>query len=256
LPIQDLSLIEGEQYRLRFETLEGDFYESSWETVPPKVVAGEISSKSFEKQVPVHSGSTVYIQKRTFADIQLKITDPGKGPVGYLVQTSGITEQYTASKRDNCECTCYLPEANIYPGMNIRSNKAFEGKTYELKIGEIPLSSLGRYFVTASVKTLTEFGQKYHSQLDLQQRNTGSIFDPAPFRIHGNIQKQGDDSKVVLGGFFLFQKTNFEELIFRTQIRNDSKNLNHYFEPLVEVNGSCKEYYSDALKEIPKPFKP
>ncbi|MFN3758085.1 MAG: DUF4249 family protein [Algoriphagus aquaeductus] len=254
-PVRRFNLMEGEEYRLRFTTLEGKKFESSWEKVPPKVEPLDWNAKAFERQILVRTGTTSFFQPGTFADINLKIKDPGKGPIGYLIKTSGISEQFTTSERDNCECVCYLPDPNIFPGMNIRSNEAFEGKEIDLKVGEIPLSSLGRYLAMTEVITLTEFGQQYLSQVDLQQRNTGSIFDPAPFRIKGNIQSV-DSEETVLGGFFLFQKTATEKLFFRTQIRNESRELNHYFEPLVMVGGTCRTYYTDALPTIPNSFRP
>ncbi|MDX5340193.1 MAG: DUF4249 domain-containing protein [Cyclobacteriaceae bacterium] len=251
-----IPLMEGETYRLKFSTLEGDTFESAWETVPPKLESAEITSKAIEKTTLVYSGPNVIVQTRTFADVQLQVNDPGKVVMGYFVETSGISEQFTSSLQDNCECACYLPDPNIYPGMNIRSNQSFLGKTIEYSIGEIPLSSLGRYYVNASVKSLTEFGYEYLNQVDLQQRNTGSIFDPAPFRVRGNITGESENSPEVLGGFFLFQKTSFEKLLYRTQIRTESNNLNHHFEPLVQVVATCRDVFPDALPEIPKVFNP
>jgi hypothetical protein len=256
VPFRRFNLIEGEEYRLRFTTVDGESYESPWEAVPPKVEVLDVTTQAFEREVLITTGSAVFLQNQTFADVQLKFKDPGKGPFGYLVETSGISEQFTTSLSDNCECACYLEDDNIFPGMNIRSNDAFEGQEYELKIGEIPLSSLGRYYVSAAIRTVTDFGQEYLSQVDLQQRNTGSIFDPAPFRIKGNIRNVTNPDEVVLGGFFLFQKTEAEKLLFRTDIRRDSPELNHSFEPLIEVGSSCRSIFVDALPTIPRPFLP
>jgi len=246
----------GKAYRLVLETEEGEIFQSDWETMPPRVEIEDIKAHAFQRQVMITSAQSIFSQIRTFADVQAQITDPGVGEIGYLMETSGITELYTSANVDNCACICYEDEPNIFAGMNVVSNSSFQGKNFGLSLGEIPLSYIGRYLVSTRLRVITKSNVDYLNQVDQQQRNSGSIFDPAPFRIKGNIKKLGAENSMVLGNFFLYQEVSFEKVLFRTQIRSESLTLNHVLEPIPFVNGSCLEYYTNASTFVPLPFRP
>ncbi|HSF54768.1 MAG TPA: DUF4249 domain-containing protein [Algoriphagus sp.] len=247
---------EGETYKLVVKTSEGEIFESAWETMPPKVEIEDIVTKALERQVMITTGQTQFFQVRTFADVQAQISDPGVGELGYMIETSGITELFTSSSNDNCACACYENDPNIFAGMNLTPNSSFRGNNFGLSVGEIPLSYLGRYLVSSKLKVLTKSSFEYLSQVDRQQRSSGSIFDPAPFRIKGNIKKRGDENQLVLGGFFLYQESAFEKLLYRTQIRSESLNLNHTLESIPVVEIRCDEFYTNATPVVPPSFKP
>jgi hypothetical protein len=248
--------VPGRNYRMVLETKAGEVYESDWETMPPLVKIEDINAQAFQKQVMTTVGQTQFFQFKTFADVQAQISDPGLGELGYLIESSGITELYTSASVDNCACTCYERVPNIFAGMNLKSNQPFQGRSFGLSLGEIPLSSLGRFFVSTKVKTVNKSSYDYLRQVDQQQRNSGSIFDPAPFRIKGNIKKRGAENQRVLGGFFLYQESSFEKLLYRIQIRNESLSLNHSIDALPFVNGSCTEFYINASPIVPPAFRP
>ncbi|WP_111670016.1 DUF4249 domain-containing protein [Algoriphagus litoralis] len=247
--------VSGRDYRLVVETADGEIYESSWEKMPPLVQIEDVVGQAFEKQVLIATGQSQFIQTRTFADIQAVISDPGEGELGYLIESSGITELYTTANIDNCACTCYENVPNIFAGMNVVSNEPFQGRSFGLSLGEISLSTLGRFLVNTKVKTVNKSSYDYLNQIDEQQRNSGSIFDPAPSRIKGNITKRGDENQLVLGSFFLFQESSYEKLLFRTQIRSEALELNHSIEPLPPVEASCLEVYLDATTIRPPAFR-
>lgn len=246
----------GDIFRLVVETAEGEVYESSWETMPPRVEIEDILPEAFEKQVVITTGQSLFSQIRTFAAVKAQITDPGVGELGYLLETSGITELFTTANVDNCACACYENEPNIFAGMNVTTNTSFQGRSFGVSLGDIPLSFLGRFLVRTNLKVLTKSNYEYLNQVNQQQRNSGSIFDPAPFRIKGNIKKRGSENELVLGGFFLFQESTFEKLLFRSQIRNESLNLNHTLEEIPFVNSSCIEFYPNASPIVPPSFQP
>jgi|GEM_PF-4792839 len=246
----------GKAYRLVVELPEGEVFESTWEVMPPLVTIEDLTPEGYEKQVMLSSGDEQFFQTRTFADIQAQITDPGLGEFGYLVETSGISELYTQSDSDNCACSCYEKEPNIFAGMNVTSHGNFLGRSFGISLGEIPLSSLGRFYISAKLRTVTKSNYDFLNQLDKQQRSSGSIFDPAPFRIKGNIKRRGAENELVLGGFFLFQESKFEKMLYRTEIRASALDLSHQLEPIPVVEASCDEYYKNASPNRPDPFRP
>ena len=254
-PPVDFLLEAGREYRLLIELDGGEVFESSWETMPPKVEINSLTTLGFEKQVLLSSGNSQFIESRTFADVQAVITDPGVGGLGYLIETSGISELYTSSDRDNCACICYENEPNIFAGMNIASNANFEGRSFGVSLGEIPLSYIGRFFVSSRLRVVTQSSFEYLNKINQQQRNSGSIFDPAPSRVKGNIKKRGAENEVVLGGFFLFQESTYEEMLYRAKIRASVIELDHKLEPIPPVSVVCTEYYTNATPIAPDVFK-
>ncbi|WP_338226306.1 DUF4249 family protein [Algoriphagus confluentis] len=255
-PQEEINPEEGESFRLIFQTIEGENFESSWEKFPPSVQVEDMEVNAIERLVLIPSQAGNLLQTRTFAEVNVEISDPGKGNLGYLSTSKGISELFTKSNFDNCLCTCYRNEPNLFKGMNFQLNENFEGRSYQKKIGEIPLSSFGRFYVETTLRVLNVFGSEYFEQVSIQQRNTGSIFDPAPFRIKGNIRKSNGGNEVVLGGLFLFQETRYTKMFSRSEIRRQSLSLNHYLEPLVSVAFSCDEYFTDASPFKPSPFLP
>jgi hypothetical protein len=246
----------GKEYRLVVELSEEEIYESPWEVMPPRVEIEDLVPRAVARQVMITTGDTQFFQTRTFVDVQGRITDPGVDEIGYLIETSGISELYASSKNEHCACSCYEDEPNIFGGMNVVSNENFQGKSFDMSLGEFSLSYLGRYLVKSRLRTLTQTGYQYINRINEQQRNSGSIFDPAPSRIKGNIRKRGSEDEWVLGGFFLFQETTFEKLLYRTEIRAAAMDLKHSMEPLPEVGVSCVEFYTNATDQVPSGFKP
>ncbi len=245
----------GKEYRLVVEMEDGAVFESSWEKMPPKVDIEGLATRGYEKQVMYQTGDSQFFQTRTFADVQARIKDPGVGGLGYLVETSGISELYTSSDRDNCACTCYERDPNLFAGMNIISNGNFQGRDFGLSVGEIPLSYIGRFYVQSKLRVVTESNAEYLGKINQQQRNSGSIFDPAPARVKGNISQRGNGGLLVLGSFFLFQESNYGQLLYRTEIRASTLELGHVLEPLPAVTSACTEYYINASTVAPEEFK-
>lgn len=246
---------QGQEYRLVVELVSGEVFESSWEKMPPQVDIMGLGTRGYEKQVMYQTGESQFFQTETFADVQARIKDPGLGGLGYLLETSGISELYTTSSRDNCACVCYEYEPNLFAGINIVSNTNFQGRDFGLSIGEIPLSYLGRFYVSAQLRVLTEDNAAYLGKINQQQRNSGSIFDPAPSRVKGNISQRGNEGQLVLGSFFLFQESSYGELLSRAEIRASTLELGHILEPLPAVTSACTEYYINASTTMPEEFR-
>lgn len=245
----------GTGYRLVVRLTTGEIYESEYEEMPPLVEVSEITASAYEALFSISTEGSSFTQLRTFASVKATITDPGEGELGYFFRTSGISEDYTFSMNDNCACTCYSSFPNVFNKMNLLDNEPFIGRTFQQTIADIPLSSLGRYFVDTNMRAISKGNLAYLEQVDLQQKNTGSIFDPAPFRIRGNISKADDPNGLVLGNFFVYQESRFDALLSRTDIRLASVELQHYIEPLQEVSGVCTDVFPDATPVPPAPFR-
>ncbi|MCH7414154.1 DUF4249 domain-containing protein [Belliella sp. R4-6] len=246
----------GLSYQLVFQLTNGNSYRSDFEMMPPKVEIEEITESAFEALEVINTPGVSLSQIRTFASINAQISDPGVGEFGYMFSTSGISEDFTFSESDNCSCTCYSFISNIFDKLNLLSNREFQSRSFQHSLGDIPLTSLGRFYVNTRVRTVSKNNLEYLLKIDEQQKNTGSIFDVSPFRIKGNVRNVAENqNSVVLGNFFVFQQSGLEKLVFRTEIRAASLDLNHVFDLPPLVNSSCIEIYPDATPIPPIPFR-
>ncbi len=246
--------VAGESYRLVLDLSEKGIFSSEWEKVPPIVEVEELRTSAYEALVLINSGTATMTQTKTFAGINAVIKDPGAGKFGYFLRTSGISERYTRSDSDNCQCVCYSEVPNLFNRMNLISNEAFEGREFVPNIGEIPLSSIGRFHVETTLKTISGNNLEYLQRIDDQQKNTGSIFDPSPSRIRGNISSREEGGEIILGNFFVYQESKFDAMLSRSQIRMDNANLNHFLDPILEVEATCTEVFIDDVTVPPPPF--
>jgi hypothetical protein len=103
---------------------------------------------------------------------------------------------------------CYVNDLPI-PDINIMKNEVF-GFTYEnYPVSFVPVDFKFnyKYSMNLILYSMSDEASKFWNQVSSQASVTGSIFDPAPARISGNIQNVNDSKEVVLGYFGAFGKS-------------------------------------------------
>lgn len=255
-----VAVIPAKNYRLIVKKENQLAYQSDWSVMPPKGEVEKVWTKSFEKLKLIQSGTGQFFQTAVVAEVFLDFYDIEMKEIGFLTETNGVTEMFTKQDPElelqvECLCSCYIIVDNIHQGMSLSPNNLVDGKT-TVSIGEVPMNSVGRFSFETKITTLSKQGLEYLAQVDGQQRTSGSIFDPAPSRLLGNISNLDSSEEKVLGGFFTFQVTDFKGMINRSTIYTENFQLNFDFEPWHLVKFNCKEYYTNALPQIPPQFLP
>ncbi|AUD04170.1 DUF4249 domain-containing protein [Spirosoma pollinicola] len=65
----------------------------------------------------------------------------------------------------------------------------------------LPVYTLGRRYVEVQQYSLTQAAYQYWTLFEQQRTRTGSLFDPQPASIEGNVRLQSDTTKLALGYF-------------------------------------------------------
>ncbi len=206
----------GSRYRLHVTSSEGE-YQSDWVLMPQETTTGDFNIVTKERLVYVTSGDVPIQVPGVAAELNLSLTNPSGEEVGYMIQAKGITEVFTTGGPENCVCNCYLDQPYIFPGMNLQSS-GNGNSSKAVKLAELEITSLGRFYLQSAIKTVSKPNLDYLEQINKQQRNTGSIFDPAPFKIRVIIRYLDDPEHDFLGNFTVFQENTFVQMIYRAEI--------------------------------------
>ncbi|OOG71895.1 DUF4249 family protein [Algoriphagus sp. A40] len=244
----------GKRYRLNVVTDE-DEYQSDWSLMPEPSFFDGFEAVAKEKPVYVISGSTLVLVNGASADLNVNITNPSGEEVGYLINTTGVSEVFTTGDAENCVCNCYMDEPLLFSGMNLESSGSGNSPK-PVTLAELDVTSLGRFHIWSTIKTISQANLEYLQLINKQQRNTGSIFDPAPFKIKGNIKSVSNPEKEVLGNFMVFQENAFNQMVYRSAIYQQNPALPFAFDATGHVKFNCKEYYPYSLPYTPEPFLP
>ncbi|WP_143959353.1 DUF4249 family protein [Litoribacter populi] len=256
LPKDTFEFRYEEKYRLNFFLEDNSHYQSPWQNVvqPPNIseVKEEVGTK-LEFRQPVFGAP--FPQNVVSVDINAVFEQQENGPAGYYFKTSGIEEVYTRSNCEYCVCTCYIH----YDILNTQINIVEHPENLSEATGTIttlPMTRLGKFFLEVGAYGLNEEQTKLMQQIYTQQSNTGTIFDPMPFRIQGNIRNLDDDNEEVLGTFSTASFTEGSMIVDRLRLYETNRGFDYTQEALPEVGIHCLEYFQDeATIYVPEQFQ-
>jgi len=93
----------------------------------------------------------------------------------------------------------WVPVHNL--AVNVLSDAAINGNGIRREVIQSPIHSTGPHFVEVKQYSLTQRFYQFLTFFNEQQTRTGSIFDPLPGRISGNISSVDNPSEQALGYF-------------------------------------------------------
>ncbi len=130
---------------------------------------------------------------------------------------------------------CWRKVSDFSP-FNIESDKNINGNKIARKLVKIvPYNSRLPYVVTTYQLGLSENAYQYLKSLNDQINLTGSIFDPPPTFIRGNITNDEDPAEIVLGYFYVAGTSDIEIAIDRSLPENPPS----YYAPVEEIPLYC-----------------
>ena len=255
-PWQSFDFQEGERYRLNILMKDQSHYQSPWQDVAPAPHVSGLDYELIEKTVFKHNANGPPIQQNQyFLDIKANISNTATSEYGYYIKTQGIEEAVAMSDNEFCSCVCYVSYENVYGKMNVVSSKGFQNPTIQRSIGSIPMNKLFRFHVNIGVYTLSGPGSEYMVSISDQQNNTGSIFDPAPSKIRGNVINLTNPGEEVLGNFFTANYGAYEQIVNRAAFTAIFPHHRFMLELLPKVAATCTEFYTDGTTIRPIPFR-
>ncbi len=168
-----------------------------------------------EKMIPPPEISTVYYEFKTETNLQpegfyvyIDVKDPADQVNFYKWET---VSWYLYSWDP---CWKRIPDFSPF---NIESDKNINGNKIARKLVKIvPYNSRFPYVVTVNQLGLSENAFDYLDNLSDHINLSGSIFDPPPGFIRGNIQNDEDPEEVVLGYFYAAGTSSIEVAVDRS----------------------------------------
>ncbi|WP_194972866.1 DUF4249 domain-containing protein [Aquiflexum lacus] len=134
---------------------------------------------------------------------------------------------------------------NVYSASDFDFNGTYQSRTIGY-LRDDGLKFKETYRLDILHLSVSEACQRFLKLVDQQVRLTGSIFDPPPANIRGNILNLNDPTEQVMGYFFAS-----DEQLLRTYIHKE--NLEFFLTPITLLPIDCRNKY---FEQYPNPFRP
>jgi hypothetical protein len=236
----------GRSYNLEIITFTGRRYISLPETIVP---VPQIDSLSYRS---IRSATTNRLLSDVGVQVIAHFRDPGDVKNYYywagnestyvlLTQPEDYTLPITHPTCPRCPSPkpcCSLCFRKEQPVVNIYASddNEFNGLAQSRIIAYIPddgLRFLDTYRYEGSNLSINERGHRFLKLVDQQINLTGSVFDPPPANIRGNIISLDDSNETVLGYFFAS-----DEQPIQAYIKNE--NLEFVLSPPTKIPDDCR----------------
>lgn len=101
---------------------------------------------------------------------------------------------------DLCACSCWVPLFG--PPTDVLSDALINGNRISNRVVfSVPIYAVGPYYVQVRQYSITRAAYQYWNLYEQQRTRTGSLFDPQPASIEGNVRAVADTTKLALGFF-------------------------------------------------------
>lgn len=118
----------------------------------------------------------------------------------YRWQSDGIFEFFSLTDNPNIK-QCWAPVPRLESSIDIIDDMYTDGKQFRQLICIVPYDRPTQYLVKIRQQSLTERAHEFWATSLAQQVNSGSLFDPPPSPIHGNVANVNDENDRALGFF-------------------------------------------------------
>lgn len=236
----------GRSYKLIIKTKDGNEYQSRAEKLYPVPMIDSIRYEYVEiEKISESSGNVL---KSFGFKIYVITSDPPAENNFYRWKTTGIIEFFSVAEGVDSS-TCWYGTGRLEPKAELSDDTYFNGNKFTQPIAIAPYERTTRMLINVSQYSMTPEAFSFWSLISNQQQNTGSIFDPVPSKIDGNVKSMNTD-EIVLGYFGASAVTEKYVVFNRQTAANFSPPLNA--KPL--LMGDCKTQEVGATSIRPTGF--
>jgi hypothetical protein len=191
----------GSSYKLKITTSNGSNYESSSEIMPSVPAVDSIAYKYFiyEKLVINSQGTPVTDKEYGFL-LSVIVQDPGSERNYYRWKSNGIFEFFSITDVSGLH-HCWAPIFKLEKSIVIEDDRYVNGNSFMHDITIIPYDRETKFLARVEQISLTQKAFEFWNEISKQQTGTGSIFDPAPAGVKGNLFNVNERDEFVLGYF-------------------------------------------------------
>ncbi len=190
----------GRTYTLSIRTIDGATYQSNPEKMPavPLIDSLIYEYHSYEQLVENSQGG-YFVDTRYGFKLSVKVDDPEDERNYYRWKISGIYEFFSFIGETFFQC--WVPVSRLEPSIRIKNDAYFNGNTLIEPLVVIPYDRPTYYMAMVKQMSLSPEAYNFLEEVRKQQANTGSIFDPIPSQIRGNIFNTENPNELVMGFF-------------------------------------------------------
>jgi hypothetical protein len=238
----------GHSYQVNIHLKDGTTYLSIPEKIAAPVDIANIN-------VSYTSHFDIYYPSRM--DFSVDVQDPAGEENYYKWDFDGWTMRQTHGVPCGFGCVMfeYCYQKQVDKGIKILSDNLINGNQVKnFTVGHSYIYTFGNHFIEISQSSLTreafQFWQRYNDQLT----RTGSILDPLPASIRGNIYNESKPDEFALGYFSASSVTHRRAIVLPYSITQYWLDLSAVqFIPPISV--ACFDYFPDALVYPPPPAR-
>jgi hypothetical protein len=199
----------GHSYQLFIETQDGKRYQSSPETLEGSPIIDSIYAEYEEfDEFFKNSFGEILSRRGNGFKVFIKSKDAPNKRNFYRWRSEGVFQFYTVcAKGDACDpappypILCWAFFSPINPQIAVLSDENLDGNIFTQQIVKIPYEQTTRFVVSVQQHSISQNAFIYWQLIATQRANTGSIFDPPPAQIRGNIFNTDNNEELVLGYF-------------------------------------------------------
>jgi hypothetical protein len=249
LDFEELKGQTGVSYSLHIKTTGGEEYHSTPELLNP---ASPIDTVYFEYFTSVESIGDFSSVRTGNYQVYVDVQDDPATQNFYRYRTNRIYEVFTdlppvMGPPPPCCYTCYL-SFSTQDAVFLSSDEFVNGNIINrIPLNIIPNNSSGRVLIEVTQLSLSQQAFRFWRQIQQQQESVGSIFDPPPALIRGNIYKVGDPDEVVLGYFSASSVRRDNVMIVRGNYPEEGRDSER-------KTGDCRTEYPGATSNRPPEF--
>lgn len=244
----------GEEYYLEITLDNGAVYRSDFQRVADEVPINDLTFNiTRETRIEESSGSFLELESYYF-NVQVNTHDPHDEKNYFLWRSYGTFEYMTLPIGDApCEyCDCWAPIAPLLPYVPVMSDAEVSGGLLSKKIASIKYDRATPFLTKVYQFSLMPDAFRFWNSMASQQTSVGTIFDPIPEPIQGNLVNIDNNSEIVLGFFTTAGVSQKHLLIDRGQ---EAQQLNITESNLIKPEvGDCRLLYKNATHIKPPEF--
>lgn len=238
--------VTGETYTLQITTARGERYASLPETIPEGTEIEDVELRfkeiSGENVLSPITGIEAYAKWNDPQGIQNFTMWRAQGI--YFIKTfpENFVQPSVGPQPKSCCAECYIYEPDITGGFTIHNDQNQDGnEIVELAvfIEDNGARFNAPYYLRVEQLSLTGRAFQFYNLVKTQSEISGSIFDPPPAQISGNIINLDDPNEPSLGYFGAFHSSSM--------IKTIDPNVVTKKQPAVIVNDDCQVLPGSSL---------
>lgn len=225
-------------YTLRVVLPDGTTYVSAPELLKPVAPIEQVYAK-YIRQATVTKQPDYY-------QVMIDTKDPATpedyyrwSAYGYVWRWTGTDPLHSSCNTCSCLVPYYGPLTNVLSDALVNGNR-IGGRT----VFNSPVYAIGKQYVEVRQYSISRAAYQYWKLFDEQRTRTGSLFDPQPASIEGNVYQKADTTVRALG-FFGASAVSTQRLVIRADTINYNQFLNRYKDTFIPP-GECQNNFPSA----------